>query len=391
MMGGAVWIVGGRIMAEELRLWAMDGAGGAEPLHTVGGTDSERLLEDTLVNSPDMLDEELQLVGRQLRTASGPLDLLGVDGNGRLVVFELKRGPLQRDSVAQIIDYASYLDNLGDGELLEILTRSAKSHEIENFGEWYASEFGGKDLSSLRPVQITLVGLGVDPTANRMVRYLANGGMGISLLTFSGYHYNGKTLLARQVEVKAQETIVKGSQVSRQPAMTRKERVIARVEEWRESWPEGCDLFHSVRAMFNKNLNNTIEEGSRMRNETADYRIRYRRRVPGTKFSGAGHEWYSSMTFDPETQTVELYFFPLGVEKCLEQFIELEQVLPSRTSQGTSLEQRQGANDISLVLKSLAEWEKHKDKLVAAIQAVYAAYEQAAQEANGGMDENGGC
>ena len=365
----------------------MDGAGGAEPLPTVGGTDSERLLEDTLVNSPDMLDEELQLVGRQLRTASGPLDLLGVDGNGRLVVFELKRGPLQRDSVAQIIDYASYLDNLGDGELLELLTRSAKSHEIENFGDWYASEFGGKELSSLRPVQITLVGLGVDPTANRMVRYLANGGMGISLLTFSGYHHNGQTLLARQVEVKAQEIVIENSQVIHRPTMSRKEQVIANVEGWRESWPEGCDLFHSVRDMFSRNLRNPTEGATRFRSaELDDYRLTYRKRMRGP------FQWYSNVQFDPGNQVVAAYFFPLGVERCLEQFIELEQVLIlSGAILEATLEQNRGIHGFGVGLKSPADLEMHQDKLVAVTQAVYAAYEQAAEEANGGMDENGGC
>ena len=36
--------------------------------------------------------------------------MLGVDTDGRLVVFELKRGTLNRDAVAQVIDYASSLD-----------------------------------------------------------------------------------------------------------------------------------------------------------------------------------------------------------------------------------------------------------------------------------------
>ena len=58
-----------------------------------------------------MLERGLRLVGRQtLMTGGGYLDLLAVDGNGRLVVFELKRGFLSRDAVAQVIDYASDLN-----------------------------------------------------------------------------------------------------------------------------------------------------------------------------------------------------------------------------------------------------------------------------------------
>ena len=38
--------------------------------------------------------------------------MLGIDEYGRLVVFELKRGTLVREAVAQIIDYASDLANM---------------------------------------------------------------------------------------------------------------------------------------------------------------------------------------------------------------------------------------------------------------------------------------
>ena len=82
---------------EEVKLWAIDGSL-VEDLKPAGQTETEKLLEDSLVNSPDMLLEDLILVGRQTPTEGGPLDLLGVDGDGRLVVFELKRGSLTRGS-----------------------------------------------------------------------------------------------------------------------------------------------------------------------------------------------------------------------------------------------------------------------------------------------------
>ena len=378
-------------MAEELRLWAMDGAGGATLLTHAGQTASEELLERTLLNNPKMVDEDLAVVGRQITVPGGRLDLLGVNGDGRLVVFELKRGTLTRDAVGQIIDYASYLDNLGDDDLAHFIARNSGHHgaeKIDDFNAWYRQGFPDiEDFSSLRPVQITLVGLGVDPNANRMVRYLANGGMGISLLTFSGYHYNGQTLLARQVEVAAQETVVENSQVIHRPAMSRKERVIANVEEWRGRWADGCDLFHSVRDMFNRNLGNPTEGATRFRSaELDDYRLTYRVRMRGP------FQWYSNVQFVPGNQVVEAYFFPLGVEKCLEQFIELEQALIlSGAILEATLEQNRGVHGFGFGMKSPADLETHKDKLIAVTQAVRDAYEQAEPETGGGMDENGGC
>ena len=82
---------------EDIKIWALDGLT-ATPLDAASQMESERKLEDTLVNNPDLLLDGLTLVGRQLWTEGGPLDLLGVDKYGRLCVFELKRGTVARDA-----------------------------------------------------------------------------------------------------------------------------------------------------------------------------------------------------------------------------------------------------------------------------------------------------
>ncbi len=86
-------------MTDDFGIWEVDDAGKtAHPLKTAGSAGTEALLEDILVWNPAMLMPDVQLVGRQLRTANGPLDLLGVDSEGRLVLFELKREKLRREA-----------------------------------------------------------------------------------------------------------------------------------------------------------------------------------------------------------------------------------------------------------------------------------------------------
>lgn len=91
---------------EEIKLWRIvnEGCGKpvAEPVPVIAATSTEQLLEETLTKSPELLIPGLHLVGRQTETDGGPLDLLGVDDDGRLVVFELKRGNLTREAVAQL-------------------------------------------------------------------------------------------------------------------------------------------------------------------------------------------------------------------------------------------------------------------------------------------------
>jgi len=59
------------------------------------------------------------IVGRQVTTKSGSIDLLGVDKSGNTVIIELKRAQLPRECLAQAIDYASNVaewtvDRLGE-------------------------------------------------------------------------------------------------------------------------------------------------------------------------------------------------------------------------------------------------------------------------------------
>lgn len=48
---------------------------GAVPLEAVRNSETERMLEDLLVGSPDLLQPELRLIWRQVPRAGGPLDL----------------------------------------------------------------------------------------------------------------------------------------------------------------------------------------------------------------------------------------------------------------------------------------------------------------------------
>lgn len=203
---------------KEIHIWEVEGENissiKVHPVENVAQTRTEQLLEEILVKRPDLLLPDLRLVGRQTDTPGGPLDLLGVDGDGRLVVFELKRGTLTRDAVAQVIDYASYLYELEAEELsVHISERSGKGGlpKIDNFLDWYTEQFARSFNNNHKP-RLILVGLGADERARRMVSFLANSDLDVSLITFYGFKQDGKILLARQLEVEAKQQVTSSGQ-----------------------------------------------------------------------------------------------------------------------------------------------------------------------------------
>jgi Endonuclease NucS len=195
---------------EEIKLWKITSEANEKPkvypLATVNKTTTEQLLEDVLTGAPDLLMPNLVLIGRQSETPGGPLDLLGVDEDGRLVVFELKRGMLTRDAVAQAIDYASHLASLETDDLCRHINENCGkggTESFDDFAQWYQSHFQSAVADIGRP-RVMLVGLGADERAKRMVAFLAQCELDISLITFHGFKQGHETLLARQVEVQSQ-------------------------------------------------------------------------------------------------------------------------------------------------------------------------------------------
>ena len=164
-------------MVGEFGIWQVDEATKASHrLEQAERAAAEAMLEEVFVRNPAMLMPGLELVGRQLPTANGYLDLLGVDSEGRLTLFELKREDVTRKAVTQGIDYASWLDSLDEVDLWKrIAEHSGRDGvgNIENFEAWYEDHDDWDSLEALRPVRIVLVGLGADGSAQRMVDWLA--------------------------------------------------------------------------------------------------------------------------------------------------------------------------------------------------------------------------
>ncbi len=235
-------------MKTDIGIWQIDPTSRAgSKLDLTERVETEEMLEAVLVANPDMLMRGLRLVGRQVPVETGFVDLLGIDKEGRLVVFELKREKLTRAAVAQILDYCTYLETLSDSEIGTLLTEQSGKDGIDKIGdfdEWYGSQSG----ESIRPIRMVLVGLGLDASAHRMVSYLADRGVDIRLLTFHGYMHDGGILLARQVRAADDPRSSSGTP-PRAPDLKRKAAEHRVAEIWQDA-RESLD--YSVRTYYTK-------------------------------------------------------------------------------------------------------------------------------------------
>ena len=97
----------------------------------------ERTLEIALSRYPELLAPGWSLVGQQLGTGVGILDLLFKDSEGRLQLVEVKKGPATIAAVTQVLRYAGRYLEEGHEAVAWVV-----AHSIPAAAERYASNAG---------------------------------------------------------------------------------------------------------------------------------------------------------------------------------------------------------------------------------------------------------
>lgn len=159
--------------------------------------DSESRLEKTLVADFGILDAELLVIGQQVPTAFGKfIDVLAIDREGTLTVIELKREKTPREVVAQVLDYASWIQTLGYDEIVGIFNAFRPG---EHFEEVFESRFGASVPEELNEEhRLLVVAEDLDPATERIVKYLSEGyGVPLNVAFFKYFRDNGAEYLTR--------------------------------------------------------------------------------------------------------------------------------------------------------------------------------------------------
>ncbi|MCG8093085.1 MAG: hypothetical protein JAZ17_05555 [Candidatus Thiodiazotropha endolucinida] len=203
-------------MAISMNLWSVEG--GSPKKIQNSRVDLESYLEDWVCADPMLLNLDVMIIGRQVHTTfCGYIDLIAITREGDLVVIELKRDKTPRDIVAQCLDYASWVCELGYEEIIEIYNKHSNKSLSEEFSSFY-DEAIPETLNENH--QIVIVAASLDDSTERIIGYLTEKhAININAVFFNVFEYEGRQLIGRSF-FKDPEKIEERSNQSKRAAWT---------------------------------------------------------------------------------------------------------------------------------------------------------------------------
>jgi hypothetical protein len=165
-------------MPVEFGLWRIDSSLKKIEL---GGFDLEERLEQILDADISVLSPNWMVIGRQVRTASDKyVDLLCMDRDGNLIIVELKRKSMEREVIAQVLDYGSWVATLKQEDIVRIFDSYRKkyfsSQATASIDKVFCSYFSLKEMPEElnESHDLVIVGAEFNATTERIVNYLAS-------------------------------------------------------------------------------------------------------------------------------------------------------------------------------------------------------------------------
>lgn len=159
-------------------------------------------LEEWITTNPEIIGSDIAIIGRQVQTSSGQLDLLGIDNDGNIIIVELKRDKLPREALMQAIDYASDVAQW-DIEYISEITLRHTGKSLEDFLTETFDVVALENITINQTQRILLVGFSIEKSLNRMITWLSdNYGVNINAVVL---HYvkmeSGAELLSRTTTI----------------------------------------------------------------------------------------------------------------------------------------------------------------------------------------------
>jgi len=151
-------------------------------------------LEILLENNPEYFFEnsKILIIGRQVTTNLNTfIDLLGIDELGNTVVIELKRDKTPRETLAQLIEYVSFIDNLDYEQLNDIFQNySGEEVGLEEYHQQYYQNGESQNVSWNKNSKLVIVAQDITKEIKQTSLYLRKKGIDVYCLEFKYFVNN---------------------------------------------------------------------------------------------------------------------------------------------------------------------------------------------------------
>jgi len=169
-------------------------------------------LETLLEKNPEYFFEnsKILIIGRQVTTnLNSFIDLLGIDSSGSTLVVELKRDKTPRETIAQLLEYASFVEKLDYSQLNEIYQDySGEDIQLEEYHEQYFQNKSDEKVSFNKNSKLVIVAQDISKEIKQTAQYLREKGLNIFCLEFKYFlSKTGERIISSDVVVGEEEFI----------------------------------------------------------------------------------------------------------------------------------------------------------------------------------------
>lgn len=181
-----------------MKLFSIDNDGKLIPYleHNFAKIKQEADLEDLLENNPEYFFERsnVLIIGRQVTTNLNTyVDLLGVDKNGNSVIIELKRGKTPRETIAQLLEYASFIENLDYAQLNEIYQGyTGEEISLEDYHQQFFQSESADQVSFNKSTKLVIVAQDISKEVRQTALFLRKKGIDVYCMEFKYFETSSK-------------------------------------------------------------------------------------------------------------------------------------------------------------------------------------------------------
>jgi len=200
-------------MSTEIKVWQINNGKLEENKTSLVGSGRKEAedLEKWIVSDPNIIGQDILIIGEQVQTRSGVIDFLGIDQLGNLLIIELKRDKIPRVALAQAIDYASDVASW-EIEKINELCLKLRNQNLEDYLNENFENIDLEDLAINKAQRILLVGFSIEESLQRMIEWLSNT-----------YNVNVNALLLKYFKTKSEDEMLARTMII--PEEIEKERI----------------------------------------------------------------------------------------------------------------------------------------------------------------------